>query len=323
MHADLPSAGSAGAGFGLSAGRAAASGPLVDIYRKSQEQQWNAATDLDWDCPVDPDNPLGMPDKSLSIYGTDLWVGMSDQTRDAFRGHVQSWQVSQILHGEQAALLCAAKIAQAAPDLAVKFCIATQVADEARHIEVYDRLLSEKMRYTYPISESLGLLLENILAEHDYDYALLGMQILVEGVGLGLFRTIQAHSRNPLICEIQRLVLRDEARHFAIGNIALKDLYRELSQPELRQREQFVVEACRHLHKHFCADEVWEPLGLPKKACSEIVRASQTTAELRRAMFRQIVPPMKAIGLLGPEMRAFLASVGLEHYEALPAALPS
>ena len=54
------------------------------------------------------------------------WSGVAD--------HTIAWQFSQFLHGEQGALICAAKIVQTVPDLDAKFYAATQVMDEARHV---------------------------------------------------------------------------------------------------------------------------------------------------------------------------------------------
>ena len=47
------------------------------------------------------------------------------------------------MHGEQGALICTAKIVQTVPDVDSKFYAATQVIDEARHVEVYSRYLHE------------------------------------------------------------------------------------------------------------------------------------------------------------------------------------
>jgi len=291
---------------------------LGKIYTNAKTQQWDAAADLDWTHQLDPDNPLRMPDGTVVIYGTDMWRAMAEAQRADVRKHIQSWQLSQILHSEHASLMCAAKIAQAEPNLAVKYCVALQVADEARHIEAYSRLLREKLPYTYPISASLDRLLTQIIGAPEYDLAALGMQILVEGMALAFFRGIQAYSGDAFIKKLQGLVLRDEARHFAIGRIVLGEIYRQLSAPELARREQFLAEACHLLYEHLCADEIWEPIGLPRKQCAELVRGSAVTANLQRTLFRQIVPAVRDIGLLGPHVRKFFESIDVLDYAEFP-----
>jgi hypothetical protein len=56
--------------------------------------------------------------------------------------------------------------------------------DEARHVEVYERYLREKIQLTYPINVHLKALLDQILTDPRWDMKYLGMQILVEGLAL-------------------------------------------------------------------------------------------------------------------------------------------
>ena len=53
--------------------------------------------------------------------------------------------MSQFLHGEQGALICTAKIVETVPWIDAKYYAATQVVDEARHVEVFSRYLDTKL----------------------------------------------------------------------------------------------------------------------------------------------------------------------------------
>ena len=79
--------------------------------------------------------------------------------------HMNAFMLSQFLHGEQGALLATAKIVDTVPWAEAKFYAATQVTDEARHVEVYHRYLTEKLGVSYPIHPSLGTLLDEILTD--------------------------------------------------------------------------------------------------------------------------------------------------------------
>ena len=72
------------------------------------------------------------------------------------RRHIVGWNFSQFLHGEQGALICTAKIVQNVPDIDSKFYAATQVMDEARHVETYNRYL-DKIETAYPINYNLKI----------------------------------------------------------------------------------------------------------------------------------------------------------------------
>src|SRR4029077_20615130 len=119
--------------------------------------------------------------------------------------------------GEQGALVCTAKIVQQVPSVDAKFYAATQVVDEARHVEAYARLLHEKFQLTYPITPTLRSLLEQVLVDARWDMTYLGMQVLIEGLALASFATIRDQAKKPLAASVNAYVMQDEARHVAFG----------------------------------------------------------------------------------------------------------
>src|SRR5881397_1557116 len=106
---------------------------LVNLYEKGKKLQWNTNVRIDWSQDLDPENPQELPDESVSIFGSPMWEKLTRQERATLRRHLQAWQLSQFLHGEQGALVCTAKIVQQVPSVDAKFYAATQVMDEARH----------------------------------------------------------------------------------------------------------------------------------------------------------------------------------------------
>src|SRR5436190_5697788 len=118
---------------------------LLSLYQKGKDKQWDAEKRIDWDLEVDPHDVLGLPDETIAIYGTKYWDAMSERERAELRLHSASWQFSQFLHGEQGAMITAARIVETVPDLDAKFYSATQTMDEARHAELYSRFLREKV----------------------------------------------------------------------------------------------------------------------------------------------------------------------------------
>ncbi len=164
---------------------------LLALYAKGKAQQWDAASRIDWTIPVDPEDPMQMDESVLPLYGTDLWHRIGAKGQSELRYHSQVYNLSQFLHGEQGALVCAARIVQNVPGIEAKFYAATQVMDEARHVEAYRRLLSEKFRFAYPISRPLRTLLEQALTDRRWDFTYLGMQVLIEGLALVAFQRIR------------------------------------------------------------------------------------------------------------------------------------
>ena len=132
---------------------------LLTLYDKGKKQQWDAAERLDWSQDLDPENPMMMDDRAIQIYGSPVWERLTPKERTRVRHHLQAQSLSQFMHGEQGALIATAKIVQTVPDADAKFYAATQVMDEARHVEAYARLLHEKFELAYPITPGLKALL--------------------------------------------------------------------------------------------------------------------------------------------------------------------
>jgi hypothetical protein len=275
---------------------------LLNLYDTAKKHQWDAALRIDWSQPLDPGNPMRLDDRGLAIAETPLWAKLPETERARVRTHVQAHTLSQFLHGEQGALMVAARLVQAAPQMDAKFYAATQTMDEARHVEAYSRLLHEKFDIVYPITPGLKSLLDDILSDSRWDFCYLGMQVLIEGLALAAFQRYRDSAHNPLIQAVNAYVMQDEARHVAFGRIALRDLYPQLTDHERAEREDFVIEACRHMRDRFDQREVWENLGFGAEL-ARIALDSQTIKAFRRRLFTRIVPVVKDIGLWSPKVR--------------------
>jgi hypothetical protein len=284
---------------------------LLNLYRKGKRQQWDAAERIDWSQDLDPENPSGLPDEMLSIFGSPTWNRLNAQDRVRLRHHLQAWQISQFLHGEQGALICTARIVQQVPQLDAKFYAATQVVDEARHVEAFSRLLHEKYAIVYPINPHLKSLLDDTLRDSRWDMTYLGMQVLIEGVALAAFGLIRDYATNPLTKSVTAYVMQDESRHVAFGRLALRDYYPQLTAQERDEREEFVVEGCYLLRDRFLGEEVWECLGFPVDECKEWVDRSELMRVYRSSLFTRIVPTIRHIGLWGPRIQKAYADMGI------------
>ena len=130
---------------------------------------------------------------------------------------MQNHLLSQFMHGEQGALLCTAKIVETVPWIDAKYYAATQVVDEARHVEVFAKYLDTKLTGHYPINAHLRMLLDDIIEDSRWDMTYLGMQIMVEGLALAAFGMMHQTTAEPLLKQLLRYVMSDEARHVAFG----------------------------------------------------------------------------------------------------------
>ena len=106
---------------------------------------------------------------------------------------------------------------QSVPDIDSKFYAATQVIDEARHVEVYSRYLHEKIQLTYPLNPHLKALLDDVISDSRWDMTYLGMQVLIEGLALAAFGLIRNLATEPLGKALNAYVMQDEARHVMLA----------------------------------------------------------------------------------------------------------
>jgi len=304
---------------------------LNRLYEKAKTSQWNGETDLPWDTDVDQEavvvnnatqNMGGLMmgiDESVIAgtpfegWGPDEWIKVGIET--------QNWTLSQFMHGEQGALLCTAKIVETVPWIDAKYYASTQVMDEARHVEVFARYLDTKLSGHYPINAHLKLLLDDIVNDSRWDMTYLGMQIMVEGLALAAFGFIHQLTTEPLLKQLLRMVMSDEARHVAFGVLSLKEYYAELSDAELRERQEFAFEAAVRMRDRFLQQEVWERMGLDAKTMLPLVIAAPQRQLFQTMLFSKIVPNCKKLGLLdanGGWLRGKFTELGVIAFEDNP-----
>ncbi|MGI8711289.1 MAG: ferritin-like domain-containing protein [Acidimicrobiales bacterium] len=283
---------------------------LNKLYEKAKGAQWNGETDLPWETDVDQDalvemNGVANGPADLKAFGVDVYgTSLEKWGRKEWKEHqiqVQNWSLSQFMHGEQGALVCTAKIVETVPWIDAKYYAATQVMDEARHVEVFAKYLDEKMSGHYPVNTHLRLLLDDIITDSRWDMTYLGMQIMVEGLALAAFGVAHQTTPDPLLKQLLRYVMSDEARHVAFGVLSLKEFYEGLSDAEMLDRQEFAFEAAMRMRNRFLQQEVWEHLGVDIR---EAIKTFKQPDEVKnqdpfqQLLFSKIVPNCKKLGLL-------------------------
>jgi len=299
---------------------------MQTLYNRAKTSQWNAATDIDWSIDVDPFNPEReiVPDRLVPARQLASWGKMSDQEKGRVRHAFLSWVFSQFLHGEQGALLATAQVTTAVPWVDGKLFGSTQVVDEGRHMEVFQTYLSQKLRRVYEINDNLYVVLDAVISASAWDLKFLGMQIMVEGLALGAFRTFHELLNEPLLKQILDYVIRDEARHVHYGVLALEKVYRDgISERERRDREDWAFEVSLMLRDRFLVHELYDEFfahEIKRSEWDKMVLKSEMMAIFRRSMFKRIIPNLKRIGLLSQRVRTRYDELGVLAYEEAKAA---
>jgi hypothetical protein len=189
---------------------------LRRLYEKGKGGQWNAQTDLDWSTPVERNSWMLNPEASM-LANVVRMMGKDEATQQDAAFDEVTYLLSQLLHGEQAALQLCGQLTNVCTEIDQKYYAASQVIDEARHIEVFSKFLLEKAGTIYPIGGALKTLLDILLQAEGMQKKVLGMQTLFEGMAVGIMDTLRRESRNPLVTNMLHRVEQDEARHAAFG----------------------------------------------------------------------------------------------------------
>jgi hypothetical protein len=185
------------------------------LYAQAVAAQWDPATAIDWDAPFE----------------------LPDDVEDAV---VQL--MTYLIENEQAALVVPARfLGRIHPHFReVVQLLAVQVADEARHVEVFTRR-AHLRRDELGVSGAGGRAsLQTLLDEPDFTLAGFLLSVLGEGTFLSLLSFLEHHAPDPVTRQVARLALQDEARHVAFGLAHVEQAVRE--DPAMLGRLRVAVE---------------------------------------------------------------------------------
>ncbi|MEU8659042.1 ferritin-like domain-containing protein [Actinoplanes philippinensis] len=286
------------------------------LYEKNKDAQWNATHDIDWSYDVRFGADLTEHGAGVASFVVGNESPVPAELLNNFRWEYQAWMVSQFLHGEQGALVTTARLVETVPDMDAKVYAASQVADEARHVEAYARYIDEKLCTSYPINPGLKALLRELLGESRWDIVYLGMQVVVEGLALAATRLASSGFGDPIITSITRMIARDEARHIAFGVTSLTGMYDQMSTAERAEREDFLLEAIHLMSKRFLLREVWERMDLDVERGLRFARHDPMMFGYRQLLFQQVIHVLRQLGLLTPKLRDLFLSESLARPEA-------
>lgn len=207
----------------------------VDLYEKAKALQWNATTEVDWSQPI----------RNFTEEAYAPWASqVSREDFDRMAAERRGSTFTQLFFGEQAALALSAQLVNQCEELEARLCLAGQIIDEARHVEVFGRYL-DKLGVEAPVDPMLEDIVHRILDSDFYGEKIVGMQIFLEGIAVGLFQIFQHQSPDPLLRELMRGVLRDESRHAGFGVMYLSNRFEQATDAEKRRTEAFVGDLLR------------------------------------------------------------------------------
>jgi len=287
---------------------------LRSLYEKGKVNQWNAEADLDWSIPVTNDEFVINPEMSMLAQVCRM-MGRDEATQKAAAFDEVTHLLSQLLHGEQAALQLCGQLTNACPRMDEKWYAASQVVDEARHIEALSKFLQRKMGTIYPINPTLKILLDELLRAHTVQTKTLGMQCLFEGMAVGIFDLLRRETRSPLLGEMIRRVEQDEARHAAFGVLVMRRVVREAEPEEKAHMEEWAFSVLEALNANQQLDMlrlIGPKYGIDAENVTRMALSMPGFAEFNSLPYMHtVIPNLRNLGLLTERTRDQYLKLGM------------
>jgi P-aminobenzoate N-oxygenase AurF len=289
---------------------------LATLYETAKKNQWNGSTDIDWSRPVGQEGPV--LNVQLAFGGTNFFTRLTPEERKEVEIRVSAWRLSQFLHGEQGALVVCGQLVNSIPELDAKLYASTQVVDEGRHVEVFEKYV-KKLHTIYPVDPLLKTLIDEILATNLWELKLVGMQMMIEGLAIAAFNVMRKQTADPTLSSLLDYVLQDEGRHVNFGYFALRRSIPDMAPDKRAYLEDFCFRACDLM---YARDErtgfrsirdVWNELGWDgDKIWRETVTTSPTTKVFNSFLFQDnLMPRLQRLGLISERVAPQYREIGL------------
>lgn len=274
------------------------------LYETANRKAWNASTDLHWNL-ADALNDFPTQKTAEPLSGFPAFESLCRRQRIALSWQRHAMDISEILHGEQGALLLASQLISGMPTHDGKLFASSQVSDEARHVDFFARYLQQTTGKVYPPSACLQDVLLTGLRHTNWEIKFIVCQLLIESLALARFSEIHQTTRLPLLRSGLELILRDEARHVKFGVDALKSAHDRLAPCELEKRSDFVINSALTLCNintnsvRIAREQGWNVAALRK----HLRHYQMRHPELARNRLRQLTLNMTHAGLMTDKTR--------------------
>src|SRR3989449_6341924 len=289
---------------------------LTTLYETAKKNQWNGSTAIDWSRPVGTEGPV--LNVKEAFRGTNFFTRLTPDEQKEVEIRISAWRLSQFLHGEQGALVVCGQLVNSIPELDCKKYASTQVVDEGRHVEVFERYV-KKLHKVYPVDPLLKGLIDEILASEAWELKLLGMQMLIEGLAIAAFNVMHKQTGDATLRDVLDYVLQDEGRHVNFGYFALKRALPAMDPDKRALLEDFALKACDAMYTR---DErtgfrsvktVWEEMGLDGEATvRDAIANSPTVKVFNRFLFTEVlIPRLQRLGLMSSRVEPRYREIGL------------
>jgi len=286
-----------------------------EIIAAAERHYWNPEDQryIDYSPPLDllerPLLPAAFTPEILSAVG-DRFTG---SRRVEFANELARFQLSQLLHGEQGGVAALANLCLIFEDAGSQEYASTQLREETRHVRALTRYFAARWGAPVTCGTAVSALMTELALTPEIYRKIVGMQIMLEGMALGAYSTIQAATPDPVLARLLQLILTDEAYHHKFGKIWGLETVPHLNEEQHRKVESWAagcfLTLIRNLFEGEQKRQIYERFGLDLPWVAAALResfnggpAARAVAESNR-MFRVLVKTLLDTGIVTSRTR--------------------
>jgi len=263
---------------------------------------------------IDFDQPFDMA--TTSVVPLDMVVELRSAVADRLdegqkiqlANDVMHWSISNLLHGEQGALSLSASLCHILLDPGAQEYAANQAREEARHVAGFTRYITKRWGQPLPVGKTIATVLADLVSTPEVYKKIVGMQMLIEGLAMGSFATLNARTNDPVLRRLVQLVMSDEAFHHRFGRIWASKTIRHLSEEEHRKVEDWAAQIFQTLLFNLINTEqkqlIYAKYGLDWQWVRDAVKESFSDDDRRNSlkestnMFRVLIKTLLHAGII-------------------------
>lgn len=263
----------------------------------------------------EPILPFGMIPELHTAVGDRL----DDRQKIELTNESARWTLSNLLHGEQGAFSLSVSLCDMFVDQGAQEYASNQAREEARHVRAFNKYIRARFPAgPYPVGDTLGTLLKELVSSEVVYKKLIGMQMLVEGLAMGAFSTLYTKARDPLLQRLCQLVMTDEAFHHKFGKIWAHQTVPLLQEAEHHAVEDWAAECFQKLLFNLVNAEqkrlLYPRFGLDPQWVRSAMLEAFTDTDRRRFMkestniFRTLIKTLLKAGIITDRTRQIYAA---------------
>ncbi|RBY74565.1 diiron oxygenase [Blastococcus sp. TF02-09] len=269
------------------------------LLGSAAKKSYDPVVDIDWDAPI-PDHLYGLSPEWSSLYGTELWEGLSEEQRVTLTVH-EYCSISGVGIWFECLLMQLVLRDVYGDDPAqphVQWAL-TEIADECRHSVMFARTAQTFGAPSYQPPARILRLGKAFAAKGDGPAAYAAILVAEEILDIFQRDLMKDERVQPLTRATSQIHVVEEARHMRFAREEVARRTPELSRWQLRKHRTIVAAVAAIVAENLVQPGVYASVGLDPEKAKAAARANEHYAAKLRDASTGLVDFLRGVGLIG------------------------